>query len=243
MRTLIISDIHANYTALEAVLLDAEGFDRVWCLGDVVGYGPDPNQCIDRLRCLPNLECIKGNHDSAIIGDIDLAAFNFDARTSLEWLRKNLTEDNKNWLGTLKEQFEIEDFTLVHGSPRSPVWEYVMDLYTARLNMAYFSTQFCLVGHTHMPCVFQMDSDRPESTRLYFMAIDQEITLDRKAIVNPGSVGQPRDHDPRASYLIYDDEENHWLYRRVEYDIGQVQDRIRAAGLPNNHAARLEAGW
>lgn len=243
MRTLIISDIHANLTALDTVLDHAQSFDRVWCLGDVVGYGPDPNACIRRIQNLPLLKCIKGNHDAAIIGEINVAAFNYEARDSLRWLENVLRPENKQWLQNLEERFELRDVTLVHGSPRSPVWEYVMDVQTARENMDAFDTQVCLVGHTHVPCIFMQLEGNLSSTKLFTLPIDEPIKLEGKCIVNPGSIGQPRDHDPRASYLIYDDENDLWTNHRVAYDYEQVQTRILAAGLPNRHAYRLSQGW
>lgn len=244
MRTLIISDIHANIIALEAVLADAAPYDRVWCLGDVVGYGPDPNQCIERVKALPGLKCVKGNHDAAILGEIDIRAFNSDARASLEWLDTQLSPENKQWLAELEELLVFDDITLVHGSPRNPVWEYVMDLSIARANMAAFETEICLVGHTHIPCIYRVDGETPGSTQLYFFPPNDPFTLDRKCIVNPGSVGQPRDYNPLASYLIFDDEaEQPWVYHRVAYDVEQTQKRILAAGLPIRHASRLTEGW
>ncbi len=243
MRTLILSDIHANLTALSAVLEHAKPYDRVWCLGDVVGYGPDPNACVERLRQLPGLKCIKGNHDAAILGEIDKNAFNHEARASLEWLDSELKPVNRRWLQQREERLTFEKFTLVHGSPRNPVWEYIMDLGSARQNMSEFETQLCLVGHTHIPCVFQVDEDQDiSSTRLYAMSPEVSFKLERKAIINPGSVGQPRDHDPRSSYLIYDSSAEEWSYRRVKYDFSKVQERIQAAGLPDRHGYRLASG-
>ncbi len=245
MKTLILSDLHANITALEAVLEDAQGVDRVWCLGDVIGYGPDPNQCIERIWNLSNLTCIKGNHDAAILGEIDVQAFNAEARHSLEWLESQLTPSNRRWLGNLKETVVVDGVTLAHGSPRNPVWEYIMDLETARNNMASFETRICLVGHTHIPCVYCMEGEAPATTELHFPEPEIGFPLNRKCIVNPGSVGQPRDHDPRASYLIYENGEagETWTYHRVAYDVEKVQQRILAAGLPRRHAYRLEEGW
>jgi predicted phosphodiesterase len=241
MKTLIISDIHANITALKAVLEDAAPFDRVWCLGDVVGYGPDPNACIERIRDLPQLVCIKGNHDAAILGEIDASAFNQEARQSLHWLESNLDDSNRRWLAKLDEHMVVDGVTLAHGSPRNPVWEYIMDLETARENMRAFDTRVCLVGHTHIPCVYRMEGDHPETTELHFPEPGMTFSLNQKSIVNPGSVGQPRDHNPRASYLLFDDGE--WTYHRVDYDIDRVQQRILSAGLPRRHAYRLGEGW
>ncbi len=247
MKTLIVSDIHANITALKAVLEDAAPFDRVWCLGDVVGYGPDPNDCIARLRVLPNLVCIKGNHDAAILGEINVSSFNHEARQSLQWLETKLETDNRNWLAQLEECVEVEGITLAHGSPRNPVWEYIMDLETARENMRAFDTAICLVGHTHIPCVYSMQDEEPSTTELHFPEPGTAFDLKHKSILNPGSVGQPRDHNPRASYLMYvqdeDAEGGSWTYHRVDYDIERVQQRILSAGLPRRHAYRLGEGW
>lgn len=243
MRTLIISDVHANLTALNAVLAHAAPYDRVWCLGDVVGYGPDPNECIERIQGLPLLKCVKGNHDSAILGEIDINAFNYEARASLEWLESKLQPENKLWLAGLDERLVFDDITIAHGSPRNPVWEYIMDVRAARENMNAFDTQICLVGHTHIPGVYKLEEGTPELVRFYRMAPGDPFSLGQKSIVNPGSVGQPRDHNPRSSYLIYDDEAGEWTYHRVDYDIEKVQERILAAGLPPRHASRLTEGW
>lgn len=243
MRTLIISDVHANLTALNAVLEDAEPFERVWCLGDLVGYGPDPNECIERVRALPGLKCVKGNHDAAILGEIDIKAFNHEARTSLLWLESQLSQVNRRWLSGLDERLDFDEITLAHGSPRNPVWEYILDLGVARENMRRFETHICLVGHTHLPCIYQMEGDNPRSTRHLLMSEGESFSIDHKSILNPGSVGQPRDNDPRSAYLIYDDEADTWCFHRVTYDVRQVQKRILAVGLPKRHAFRLEEGW
>ncbi len=243
MKTLIFSDVHANLTALDAVLADAGKFDRVWCLGDIVGYGPDPNECIERFRSLPGLQCLKGNHDAAILGEIPIRAFNHEARDSLAWLESTLTSANKDWLAGLDEQLVLDQVTLVHGSPRNPVWEYIMDLDSSRQNMNQFTTLVCLVGHTHLPSIYTMEGDTPQSTRHYALIEGKPFRINRKSILNPGSVGQPRDNDPQSSYLLYDDELEQWVFKRVAYDIGQVQERILAAGLPKRHASRLAEGW
>jgi len=243
MRTLIISDVHANLTALNAVLADADPYDQVWCLGDVVGYGPDPNECIERIRALPLLKCVKGNHDAAILGEIDIRAFNYEARTSLEWLENELDPENKHWLGDLEERLVFNNITIAHGSPRNPVWEYIMDVSTASVNMGAFTTPLCLVGHTHIPCLFQLDGEDNKSTHLYLMTPGEAFSIKHKSIVNPGSVGQPRDHNTKASYMIYDDDTDEWIFHRTAYDIEAVQKRILAAGLPQRHATRLAEGW
>lgn len=243
MRTLIISDVHANLPALNAVMEHAGTFEYVWCLGDIVGYGPDPNECIERIANLPGLKCVKGNHDAAILGEIPVQAFNDEARASLRWLETELGHENKQWLAGLDERLALDGVTLVHGSPRNSVWEYIMDLGTARENMRQFDTHICLVGHTHLPGNFQMAGGTPLSTRYKLMVENEPFTLEHKSIINPGSVGQPRDRDPRSAYLIFDDSDNHWTFHRVAYDVKGVQERILSAGLPGRHAHRLAEGW
>lgn len=243
MRTLILSDIHANLTALEAVLEDAGDVERVWCLGDIVGYGPDPNECIERVSLLPGLRCIKGNHDAAILGEIAVRTFNHEARASLSWLETVLTPSNRRWLKELDEQIEIEGVTLAHGSPRDTIWEYILDVGTAQVNMGYFSTQVCLVGHTHLPAMFQMAEGNTPTPWYNPLQEGEPFQITQKCIINPGSVGQPRDHDPRAAYMLFDDALDVWTFKRVKYDVKQVQERILVAGLPERHALRLRDGW
>ncbi len=240
MRILVISDIHANLTALDAVLTDAGEFDAAWCLGDLVGYGPDPNECIAKVRALPNLRCIIGNHDAAALDQIDTKTFNLEARQALEWTQKTLTESSISFLSSLQQKIEINNVTLTHGSPRHPVWEYLMDSQTAALNFDYFSTPYCFVGHTHLPVVYTREEKK---LVVYKPTPNNKITLSPRTIINPGSVGQPRDHDPRAAYVIYNPEENTWDYRRLTYDIPAVQTRMADAQLPERHIVRLQAGW
>lgn len=242
MRILIISDIHANLTALEAVLADAGEIDAVWCLGDLVGYGPDPNQCIERVAQLPQLICLIGNHDAAALGQINLEAFNREARQSIRWLMSNLSADNKDFLQALPEKVCLDEITLSHGSPRNPVWEYVLDTSTATANFAHFETPYCFVGHTHLPALCTSNNGS-QPADLTLIRSDADITLTPRTIINPGSVGQPRDHDPRAAYALYHPDENIWQPRRVDYDVNAVRDRIYEAGLPRRHAVRLSQGW
>lgn len=242
MRTLIISDIHANLTALETVLEHAGEVERVWCLGDVVGYGPSPNECILRVRELPNFTCLLGNHDAAAIGLIDINTFNPEARISIEWLQGELTEESIEFLKQLPETQTFETVTLAHGSPRQPVYEYLLDTQSATDNFEYFDTDFCFVGHTHLPVIFHLKED-DYIARLSIPPANKVSELEKRTIVNPGSVGQPRDRDPRASYVIFDPSENSWDYRRIDYDIPAVQELMTAAGLPERHVLRLEGGW
>lgn len=240
MRILIISDIHSNLPALEAVLADAGDVDQTWCLGDIVGYGPDPNACVEKIRNLTGLTCVLGNHDAAVLGLIDLKTFNYEARYSLVWQQNQLYSSNRSFLEELSDREETQDFLLVHGSPRNPIWEYLMDVHTAKTNFSHFQTKGCLVGHTHVPCVFLQD----DQGKVYvnYLPLNESISIEKKFILNPGSVGQPRDRDPRAAYVIYDSEAGTWQLRRIPYAFENVQDRIIAAGLPRMHAYRLAQG-
>ncbi len=242
MHILVISDIHANLDALESVLKEAGSVDAVWCLGDLVGYGPDPNPCVELIRGLPNLACILGNHDAAALEQIDITAFNPEARQAIQWTRNSLTVENSGFLKSLQETLVIGDVTLAHGSPRQPVWEYLLDTRTATLNFDYFGTPFCFVGHTHLPVLYYLPDDT-RSARLLVPENFTQTTLTPRTIINPGSVGQPRDRDPRSAYAIFEPETGTWEFRRVAYDIAAVQERMRSAGLPERHIQRLAAGW
>jgi len=151
MRVLVISDIHANLTALDAVLTDAGQIDAAWCLGDLVGYGPDPNECVARIRGLPNLKCIIGNHDAAVVQRIDPMSFNPEARQAIRWTQRKLTDASLSFLSSLPKTVNLDEVTLVHGSPRQPVWEYLMDSRNATRSFDHFGTPYCFVGHTHLP--------------------------------------------------------------------------------------------
>jgi diadenosine tetraphosphatase ApaH/serine/threonine PP2A family protein phosphatase len=242
MRTLIISDIHANLPALEAVLADAGQFDSAWCLGDLVGYGPDPNECIERIRNLPNLECIMGNHDAAAVGAIDVDAFNPDARKTVLWTRERLTPANKEYLKKLPDRIKLEYITLVHGSPFKPIWEYLLDTRSATISFEFYDTPYCFVGHTHLPVLYYMPDTRVTAQLIVPEHVSQ-MTLAPRAIINPGSVGQPRDRDSRSAYAILDMTDFTWEWHRVEYDIQGVQERMRKENLPERHITRLSAGW
>lgn len=243
MRVLVVSDIHANSTALQAVLEDAGKVDETWCLGDLVGYGPDPNLVMGMLREIPNLTCLLGNHDVALLGKIPFEAFNGDARRTLAYHEKVITADNLEFLHSLESNLQVrEDATLVHGSPRDSVWEYILNTLSARLNFDHFSTPWCFVGHSHIQCIFQLD-EKTDRVNLKPIKTGVAIRLEPKLIANPGSVGQPRDRDPRAAYAIYDTVAKTWEPRRVKYNIPEVQKRIREAGLPEKHALRIAEGW
>jgi len=243
MRILVCSDIHANLAAFEAVLAAAGAVDSIWCLGDVVGYGPEPNECCERVRSLPNVLCLAGNHDWAALGKLDVDDFNSDARTAALWTQAQLTPANRRWLEELPERIAPleERFTLVHGSPRYPIWEYVLDGRIAAANFAHFDTQICLVGHTHVPAVYQQVGSR---VGLVDLQADTPFMLDdARLILNPGGVGQPRDGDPRASLAILDTMAWTWTVHRVDYPIEVTQAKMVQAGLPPRSVARLSFGW
>ena len=244
MRYLIISDIHANFVAFETVLDDAGEFDKVWCLGDLVGYGPAPNECIEKLQSFDHL-CVAGNHDWAVLGRLALEDFNPDAQESCRWTQAQLTPDNREYLDGLPTTLIEEGFTLVHGSPRQPVWEYVLYPSVASPNFNHFGTQFCLVGHTHVPIIFQLTiQEFGEYCELVQPSLNVPMPLDKdRLIINPGSVGQPRDSDSRASYAILDMEHLTIEYRRVPYSIKKTQQRMKEAKLPERLIERLAFGW
>jgi diadenosine tetraphosphatase ApaH/serine/threonine PP2A family protein phosphatase len=243
MRYLIISDIHANQAALAAVLADAGPFDYVWCLGDLVGYGPDPNECIQQLRDMPHFS-LAGNHDWAALGKLDLTSFNRDARTASIWTQAELTPASRDYLNGLPTQAVKDEYTMAHASPRQPVWEYVLDPLIAQRNYAYFNTPFCLVGHTHVPVIFYQLDNNPSGCKTMIPPYDGPIRLKThgRLILNPGSVGQPRDGNPHASYALLDIQALTWELRRVRYPIEITQERMRARSLPRSLIERLEYG-
>ncbi len=242
MKILVISDIHANYTAFDTVLQHCAGeWDFVWCLGDVVGYGPDPNECVERLKTLPQL-CLAGNHDWAALNRLDVRTFNPDARRAVEWTQDTLTTENTRFLEALPVTFVIGEYTLVHASPREPIWEYILEPMIAALNFPHFETPYCLVGHTHQPVIYTLGADDGEAASA-MPHYDQPRALNgSRQIINPGSIGQPRDQNPAAAYGILDMTEGIFEHRRVDYDIKSVQRRMLDYNLPERLITRLEHG-
>jgi len=241
MLVAVLADIHSNLRALDAVLGSLGTVDAVWHLGDVVGYGPEPDAVVARLREVGAVG-VKGNHDAAVCGGLSMEDFNPDARAADEWTRDRIEEATLAYLEGLPETIAPggTDFTLVHGSPREPTWEYLTTAPAAHENMSFFETRYCLVGHTHVPLVF-----RERRSHLETLVPDPESRLsldERRAFLNPGSVGQPRDGDPTASYLILDTTAGHATWRRVAYDISATQTAMLAAGLPPRLARRLSFG-
>ncbi len=243
MRYAIIADIHANLAAFNAVLDDIErqgGAERVWCLGDVVGYGPDPHECIEVLRQI-NHVCVAGNHDWAAIDKINTSEFNPDAAAACHWTAQQLNHEDIEYLRNLPLVIEEDDFTLVHGSPREPIWEYLLSTGIAKENFPYFKSQFCLVGHSHVPLVFSYSQDGVCSFSQFLTNVGLALGKSR-LIINPGGVGQPRDSDPRASYAIYDNQTRLVRLYRVPYDVRCTQDKMIKYGLPMRLVARLSYG-
>jgi diadenosine tetraphosphatase ApaH/serine/threonine PP2A family protein phosphatase len=241
MRVAVLSDIHANLAALEAVMaaLDADAPDELWCLGDLVGYGPRPNECCAIVEQRARI-CLGGNHDLAVRGTIDLDEFSGDAAVAARWTRDVLGAGARAYLDTLEPAGERAGVSLYHGSARDPVWEYVLTDEAAATTLAISGSPLVLVGHSHVALqVSWLDSEldggpAPAGTEVELAA--------GRSLLNPGSVGQPRDGDPRAAYLLLDLEERRAVFCRTEYDVPRTQAEMRAAGLPEPLAARLSLG-
>lgn len=244
MEIVVLSDVHANMEALEAVLEHAGSWDALWFLGDAVGYGPDPEDCVQRLASLEPAFWLAGNHDHAALGLIDTSEFNPEAKSAAEWTREQLGEASLARLASARPRVEVAELhaTLVHGSPRHPIREYILNSATAAENFAGFETELCLFGHTHVPVVYEEAFDG-----VVRLALEPGVPMIMESgarwMVNPGSVGQPRDGDPRASYLRFDAAARSFTLHRVDYPLETTQTKIRDAGLPPRLAARLEYGW
>ena len=245
MRWGVLADIHSNREALEAVLKELKRYnvDGYICCGDIVGYGPDPNEVIELLAELPKLMAVRGNHDLAVLGRMDLHWFNEAARSAVHYTRSILKPGSMAWLKDLPPKVEAPEFTVVHGSPRNPAEEYLVTVQQFHDNCSYFNISPCFVGHSHIPICFLMKE--PVSYVEAGTLVEGQplpVSLGLRGVVNSGSVGQPRDHDPRASAGIYDDATRLFELYRVTYDIGRVQQRILDAGLPEFLALRLSYG-
>src|SRR3990172_7681739 len=243
MRVAIVSDIHSNLPAFEAVLLHAESGGRVealWCLGDIVGYGPPPNECIAQLRRYEH-RAVAGNHDLAACGRMWTEEFNEAAARAVDWTAEQLSHASRAYLEELPMVVSEGDFTLVHGSLRWPEWEYLLSSEQAQAHLELQQTPYGLVGHSHLPFVCREQKGSPPTLR---PATDGErVELgDQRLILNPGGVGQPRDGDPRAAYALYDGDARVVTYHRVEYDIAVTQQAMEAAGLPRWLIERLSYG-
>ncbi len=246
MRIGILGDVHSNLEALTSVVdaLRKERIDHWLQVGDIVGYGPDPKACIDLIDELGCTVCL-GNHDAAVVGLLDHDYFNVHARSAVEWTRTQLRERDFEFLRKLPLVVEHPEYTLVHGTLHMPeLFGYVLTPVEALDSLRLQRTSVCFVGHSHVPAVYmQRDIDDPRELEVVY---DAEIRVStrakRRTLVNVGSVGQPRDEDPRAAYAIYDTESRDLAIQRVDYDIAAVQRKIRAAGLPSVLADRLTIG-
>jgi predicted phosphodiesterase len=241
MRVAVISDIHGNLHALESVLaeIDDEAPDEIWCLGDVVGYGPRPNECVAVVRERASLALV-GNHDLAAISKLGIGDFGPLAAASARWTMETLTPESAAWLGGLEPAATREGLELYHGSPRDPVWEYVLSEEVALLSLLATSAQVVLVGHSHVALSVSWQGETLEGG-LAPGGLELELA-ERRWLLNPGSVGQPRDGDPRAAWVLIDIPAGRAAFRRVTYPIDETQAELRAAGLPDELAARLEHG-
>lgn len=242
LRALIVSDIHSNLEALEAVIEDAEGrggFDIIWCLGDTVGYGPDPGPCLKLLRRHPLL-AVAGNHDFAAVGKMGVEDFNYAAKAATHFTTTQLSDQESEFLSELPLVALADPFTLVHGTLRNPLIEYLLDQETAMVTLEMLTTPFCLVGHSHLPFLFR---EGQSTADFYEFTEDENYSLDgERWIINPGAVGQPRDRDPRSSYAIYDSQGETIERHRVVYDIPATQEKMRQARLPQYLIERLAHG-
>ena len=242
MRILIISDVHSNHVALETVLAVSGAHDQLWNLGDTIGYGPRPNECVALTRHASVL--IAGNHDLASLGRVNLNDFNPDARTANIWNGEQLTPENRALLDALPPRRDIDErFLAVHASPREPIWEYLLTLDQARENFAHFDTQVCFIGHSHVPLIFRQFPDgRCEGPKLPDAGATIELLPDIRYFINPGSVGQPRNQDPRVAYAVLETDAGTVQFQRIEYDITQTQRQMSDANLPIALIRRLEYG-
>jgi diadenosine tetraphosphatase ApaH/serine/threonine PP2A family protein phosphatase len=239
MQIAVLSDIHANLHALDAVLAAVGAVDAIWHLGDVVGYGPDPDGVVERLREV-GARGVRGNHDAAACGGSEIDWFNPEARRAMEWTRATIATSTLEWLSELPERRTVDGCELVHGSPREPLWEYVTSVPVARANLALLTAPIGLHGHTHLPVAFLEEGGRVDVVE---PGRGSELQLrGRRALLNPGSVGQPRDGDPDASYMVLDPAAGLVAWHRVRYDIEAVQQAMQAAGLPASLSARLSVG-
>jgi predicted phosphodiesterase len=241
VRIAVISDVHGNLHALEAVLrsIDGDEPDAVWCLGDLVGYGPQPNPCCTLVAERADV-CLIGNHDLGVLGRLDLADFSVDAAAVARWTADVLEDEPRRLLEGLEPKGEAEGVALYHASARDPIWEYVLTPFAALGSFAATEARILMVGHSHVALAFGLADQRLET--IIAPGGTELDVAEGRWILNPGSVGQPRDGDPRAAYLLMDLDSGLADYKRVEYPVALTQAEIREAGLPEPLAERLEHG-
>jgi diadenosine tetraphosphatase ApaH/serine/threonine PP2A family protein phosphatase len=242
MQVAIVSDIHGNRHALEAVLADVAGTDasRLWCLGDVVGYGADPNDCCTIVRDHAAV-CLAGNHDMAVTGALPLDDFSRGAALAARWTQEVLDPGHREWLAGLVPQDEEEGVGLFHASPRDPIWEYVLSTLVAEMCFDAVPHGLSLIGHSHVALSFVRSEGEPATGRAR-RGGEEESVAGARWLVNPGSVGQPRDGDARAAWLLLDLDAQTVAWRRTEYDVAGAAAAIRSAHLPDSLAERLQYG-
>lgn len=240
----ILSDIHGNFEALNVVLdyLGGESVEGYICCGDIVGYGPNPNECVEIVRDIENLHIVVGNHDWASLGLEDITTFRESARDAIKWTIEQLTDENKDYLKELPYCEERENFIVVHGSPRDPLDEYLLSEDTFKKNLKYFKKPLCFIGHSHIPLYFYISDEGciggdhiNDGDQIYLNPL-------YRYVINCGSVGQPRDNNPLASFGIYDSQRNILTLKRLSYNIERIQQKMRAVHLPESLIDRLGMG-
>lgn len=242
MRVALLSDVHANLAALEAVLADAdaENYDAVWHMGDLVGYGPQPDAVIERM-VLAGAGCVMGNHDAAAVGAISLEQFNPLAAQAIRWTMGHISDASVEYLSALPEVLSDPVYTRVHGTARNPLWEYLSTFEAAKGHFDALTTPYSIVGHTHLPLVVREVA--PGRVDAWTPTDGECVELgEERLCINPGGVGQPRDGDPRSCYAMLDSEAGTVTFKRIEYNIAETQRRMREAGLPRMLVERLALG-
>jgi len=242
MRIALLSDVHGNLPAFDAVLADVDACEpeEIWCLGDLVGYGAEPDGCVARAAERCNL-CLAGNHDLAVTGALDIAEFSENAATAALWTQDHIGADALSFLRSLRSLEEGREIGLWHGSPLDPVWEYVLSYGQAEDNMDFMSPRVGAIGHSHLALWFHRDGDEAPRADFARAGLEQDVSRG-EWLLNPGGVGQPRDGDPRAAWLLLDTGEWTAQWRRVEYPIDAAASAILEAGLPEDLAKRLYKG-
>lgn len=238
----LIADIHANLEALEAVLAELQGVDGTICLGDIVGYGADPAACLERIRQLPDVRAVAGNHDLAVLGKFDVRWFNEFAQDAIKWTQDRISADDRSYLSSLPLTAHLEGAILVHGSLPEEM-DYITSVEDARVCFDAMPGDLAFVGHTHVSeCYLARQNTRfPEQVSLWSGG-QVELERELRYIVNPGAVGQPRDGNPHASFGIWDVEARVIEVKRVPYDIERTQEKMVEAGLPDYLSARIAKG-
>ncbi len=240
-RVAVISDIHSNLEALMAVLEDIEDekVEKIYCCGDIIGYGANPNECVEEIK-KRNIPVVLGNHDSAALKLTDVSHFNEIARSAILWTRKNTSAENLKWIEGLPYTIKAPPFFIVHASPKDPKqWNYILTMGDARLNFQYFDEQICFLGHSHQPFFIELHDKNLYCPTQNTISIKEGY----RYLINVGSVGQPRDRNANAAYVICDLSDNSIQLKRVPYDIPSAQQKIIDAGIPQELAERIAFGW